>query len=147
MTSAADRGPIATGFLRSEWHRHSRSRRGQHQRVPELHDLLDAIGIDDLEARQGPCPVIHVEFAWSGDQMIQPVESHLDDVVIGIVGEPSNGSHSACAWSPSLSEATSISASLAGSTFETRSRNGRHSAFSSLWMVIAKPPLLETSFA
>src|SRR3979411_81374 len=52
-----------------ERHSRSRPRRRQHQRIPELHDLLDAIGIDDFEARQAPDEVIDVELARSGDHM------------------------------------------------------------------------------
>src|ERR1700681_1369945 len=49
---------------------------------------------------------------------------------------PMSGSHSASTWSPSDSEATSISARLPSSSFEKPSKNGRHCVLSSLRTVM-----------
>src|SRR5262245_12908418 len=60
---------------------------------------------------------------------------------------PSSGSHSACTWSPRSREATSISASLASRSLEMASRNGRHSGFSSLRIVMIVPILVPCVWA
>src|SRR5262245_63865875 len=50
---------------------------------------------------------------------------------------PMSGSHSACTWPPSRSEATSISACLPSSILVTPSKNVCHSFLSSLRVVMA----------
>src|SRR6266446_10669426 len=58
----------------------------QHQRIAKLDDLLDVVRIDDFERYQSAGCILDIDIARLGNQMIQSLERHLDDVIVGIVG-------------------------------------------------------------
>jgi len=58
----------------------------QHQRIAKLDDLPDFVRVDDFERHQSAGRILDVDVARLGDQMIQSLERHLDDVIVGIVG-------------------------------------------------------------
>src|SRR5215471_14827392 len=49
-------------------------------------DARDMLGLRALERSQSAVCIFHIDVAWLGNQMIQCLERHLDDVVVGIVG-------------------------------------------------------------
>src|SRR5262245_44312491 len=58
----------------------------QHQRIAKLDDLLDLVGVDDFERHQSAGRILDIDVARLGDQMIQSLERHLDDVIVAIIG-------------------------------------------------------------
>src|SRR5262245_66429066 len=58
----------------------------QHQWITKLDDLLDVVRVDDFERHQSTGRILDIDVARLGDQMIQSLERHLDDVIVGIVG-------------------------------------------------------------
>ncbi len=58
----------------------------QHQRITKLDDLPDVVAVDDFERHQPAGRILDVDVARLLDQMIQSLERHLDDVIVGIVG-------------------------------------------------------------
>ena len=54
---------------------------------PEFHDLFGALRVDDFHAVQHSLLLVDPDLARLMDQMVQPIESHLSHVVLGIVDD------------------------------------------------------------
>lgn len=63
-------------------------RRRQHQLVPQLDDLLDPVGIDDLNIGQRFTAVLGIDFPRLVDDVVHSFEYHFDNVVLRILGDP-----------------------------------------------------------
>jgi hypothetical protein len=59
----------------------------QHELILELHNLPDAIGFHDFEARQTADPVIQIDFSRPVDHVVEAIERDFHNVVVGIVGD------------------------------------------------------------
>jgi len=62
-------------------------RRGQHQRVAQLYDLTNAVGIDNLDAGQVKAIGFDPHLARVADHVIDPFERDFDQVILRIVGD------------------------------------------------------------
>src|SRR5262249_6766334 len=58
----------------------------QNQRIAKLNDLFAFVGSDDFKRTQSSGRILDIDVARLGDQMVQSLERHLDEVVIGIIG-------------------------------------------------------------
>src|SRR5207245_3503071 len=63
----------------------------QHQRIAKLDDLPDVVRVDDFERHQSAGRILDVDVARLGDQMIQSLARHIEDVIVGIVGNDDRG--------------------------------------------------------
>jgi hypothetical protein len=57
--------------------------RWQHELILELHNLPDAVGVHDLEARKTAHPVIHVHFTRPVDHVVESLERDLNNIALG----------------------------------------------------------------
>ena len=60
---------------------------GQHQRVTELYDLLDTLGIDDFNARQPRSSNIYVYLAGVTNEVVKTIKRDLDYIILRVIGD------------------------------------------------------------
>ena len=66
---------------------HQRRRRRQHQRLAELDNLRDAAIVDHLETHHFSDARVGPYFARAVDQMVNPLESNLENIVFLVIGD------------------------------------------------------------
>jgi hypothetical protein len=77
----------------TRWRRHliplppDRLRPWQQQRIPELDDMFDASGIDDLYTCKEPNSNIHEDVTRPMNHVVEPIERQFDKVVFWVVGQ------------------------------------------------------------
>src|ERR1019366_455286 len=58
---------------------------GKQQRLLELYDLASPLGIDDFNTHQLPISFLDMDLARAADQMVEPLKSHFDQIVLWII--------------------------------------------------------------
>src|SRR5208337_4206053 len=62
-------------------------RGGKQQRLLELYDLVILLRIDDFNTHQLPISFLDLDLARAADQMVEPLKSHFDQIVLWIIDE------------------------------------------------------------
>lgn len=61
------------------------SRRRQHQRIVQDDNLHDSVAVDDLQPREHPPVIVHIDRARASHDMVETFEHDFDDVVPGVI--------------------------------------------------------------